>query len=284
MLTFVIYIAKDLTIAHTEYYPIQGTEPLQYYQRAYTGNLLTQIVKANAGVLSKLTLTQKHNLPINVPSDITLDQFALLGTKDTELAWPVFSALLAELLAPGQSRPPVLFGLDGLPHAMTLSKYLDRDAQPIHAHDLALIRTFIDLLSGKRDLPNGGLVLAADSLGNRPKLPTLDHCILRNEAIQLAKKEPSVVDSVVSPGDGARQVPVWNPYVASDSKVEAAMEGVEILRLGGLTKEEARTVLEYYAASGMLRTTVTEAFVGERWTLSGGGVVGELEKGLKLRV
>lgn len=53
---------------------------------------------------------------------------------------------------------------------------------------------------------------------------------------------------------------------------------VEVQRIGGVGKEEARSLMEYWAKSGVCRQRVDEGFVGEKWSLSGGGVVGELER------
>jgi small subunit ribosomal protein S29 len=52
----------------------------------------------------------------------------------------------------------------------------------------------------------------------------------------------------------------------------------DIINVGGLTKEEARSIMEYYAESGMLRHQVNEGFVTEKWSLAGMGNIGELEK------
>ncbi|KAI7010367.1 hypothetical protein KC318_g6195, partial [Hortaea werneckii] len=81
----------------------------------------------------------------------------------------------------------------------------------------------------------------------------------------------------------------WNPYLPIDSRVAETMKpsagdkgavvGTPVQKLAGLSKAEARGIMEYYAQSGMLRQTVTEGLVSERWSLSGEGVVGELEKG-----
>jgi small subunit ribosomal protein S29 len=60
---------------------------------------------------------------------------------------------------------------------------------------------------------------------------------------------------------------------------------VDVLKVGGLSKEEARALIEYYAASGMLRAKVDEPFVTEKWSLAGMGNVGELERAtVRLRV
>jgi small subunit ribosomal protein S29 len=43
--------------------------------------------------------------------------------------------------------------------------------------------------------------------------------------------------------------------------------------------------MEYFARSGLLRENINDEWVGEKWSLAGGGVVGELEKlGRRLRV
>ena len=49
-------------------------------------------------------------------------------------------------------------------------------------------------------------------------------------------------------------------------------------KVQGLSKVEARGVMEYYARSGMMRAAVTERLVSEKWSLAGNGIVGELEK------
>ncbi len=73
-----------------------------------------------------------------------------------------------------------------------------------------------------------------------------------------------------------------NPFAAYDPRVlsvfESKPDGLEVQRLAGLAKEETRGLLEYWARSGVLREKVSDGLVGEKWTLSGGGVIGELER------
>lgn len=147
---------------------------------------------------------------------------------------------------------------------MRTSAYPDAESKPIHAHNLALVRDFTQFLTGERKLPNGGAVLAALSQSNRAAAPTLDFCLEKRLLQQAGDKE----------GDAMQ----WNPYVQSDEAVMKVMKEVEVAKLRGLSKEEARGVMEYYAQSGLLRANVTQGLVSERWTLAGGGVVGELER------
>lgn len=254
--------AKDLTNAHTSYQPISTPDGTIYIQPHYTAKLLDNVAKANQEVLSKLKTTQDHKLPIPLPQGTTLARLAELGTKDPELSWPIWQALWTELLAKDttQKLPPVMFCLDGLDHVMRLSAYLNPEAEPIHAHELALVRHFVGLLSGKTAMPNGGMVLGAISESNRAAARTLD----------------ASVERIVAKQEG-KQPPAWDPYTAYDKWVQEAMVTVSAKKLLGLSKAEARGVMEYYAHSGMLRQTVTDGLVSEKWTLSGGGIIGQVE-------
>ncbi|KAK3061617.1 hypothetical protein LTS18_005793 [Coniosporium uncinatum] len=331
--------AMELTNAHTEYAPVQGSNPTQYTQNAYAAALLTKLSKANKAVFSQLQLTRKHDLPIPVQSNISLDRFCDMGARDPEIAWPFWEALWAELTAPSgngaKRRPPILLAIDNLPHVMKESEYLSREVKKIHAHDLLMVSHFMDHLSGRKTLPNGGLVLAATNESNKPRIKTLDFAIQRNEALQhepTRRVEGELVQHLQTalrsfdfgttttthihplldrweslsrrdiddkvPVETARAItallaeletlplrtPRWNPFVPIDTRVLAALEGVHVQRLHGLSKDEARSVLEYYAASGLLRKQVTDKVVAENWTLSGGGIVGELEKAAVRRV
>lgn len=266
----VIHLAEGQEIinAHTSYQPIDTPEGTKYIQPHYTAHLLSNIAKANQSVLSKLRLSKKHDLPVPIQANMSLARFAELGAQDQTLAWPIWQALWSELLAPSQPdaeglrRPPVMVSMDGLNHVMRNSAYLNAEAKPIHAHDLMLVQTFTDFLSGSTALPNGGMVLGATCASNKPASATLDHTL-----------------EVLSTPEG-QTPPEWNPYVKKDDRVAAALKGVEVMKLKGLSKAEARGVLEYYAQSGMVRSTVTEGMTSERWTLAGGGIVGELEKGV----
>jgi len=228
-------------------------------------NLLSQIARANASVLSNLQLSQKHTLPIPLQSNISLDRLADLGAKDPDIAWPIFQALWAELTTSSTEttkRPPILLALDGLGHVMTNTKYRDPDFNPIHAHDLAIVKHFMDHLSGARGLPNGGMVIAAASQSSNPVIPSLTLALSQMEAR----------------ASGNTEVPEPQPFQSYDERIFKSLEGVTAQKLRGLTKDEAHGLMDYYAKSGILRQTVTEALVTEKWTLSGGGIVGELER------
>jgi small subunit ribosomal protein S29 len=261
--------AQDIVNAHTDYAPLPKSSTMQYTQDTYTANLLQQILKSNGAFLESTKLSTTPDLPLPLPANASLKELAALGMANPEASWPVFMALWNELSLPG--RPPVLLAVDGLSHIMRHSEYMSAEVKPVHAHDLTLVRHFIDHLSGQKKLPNGGVVLGATSHSNAPTSLALDFCI---EAAQARQKTPD-------------NVPQWNPYKNVDVRVMEALKDLiskgkegefDVIKVGGLSKEEARAIMEYYAASGMLRHRVDEGFVTEKWSLAGMGNIGELEK------
>ncbi|KAF2242706.1 hypothetical protein BU26DRAFT_467086 [Trematosphaeria pertusa] len=270
--------AQDITNAHTDYAPLPSSQTQQYTQDTYTATLLSQILKANLKFLEATPVTTNPPLPLPLPAKPTLKHLAELGIANPEASWPVFVALWQELTQPGH--PPIMLAIDGLSHIMRNSEYLSADVKPIHAHDLTLIRHFVDHLSGAKPLPNGGIVLAATSQSNAPTSPALDYCVQVAEAMQ---SHPD-------------NIPHWNPYKNVDQRAmdvlkdllvpgSGGAKGLDVIRVGGLSKQEARSIMEYYAESGMLRAKVDDGFVSEKWSLAGMGNIGELERvSVRLRI
>lgn len=261
-----LLIAQDLILANTEYGPLPSTNPTLYTQRTYMASLLSAMSRTNP-ILASLQLSQppgEDELPIPVPPNISLSRLALLGAQDPEIAWPIFELVYRELTLP--DRPPLVLCMDGLAHAMKNTHYISNTYQPIHAHQFTIIKWFLDHLSGSSPLPNGGLVLASTSQSNSPVIPSLNLALGQLEGNAAVQKDP---------------------FAKYDERVLGVFEkgGVEVKRMGGLTKEEARGLMEYWALSGLVRQRVDEGFVGEKWSLSGGGCVGELERAVvRMRV
>lgn len=250
---------------------------MQYIQPDYISNLLTQISKANTSVLSKTPLTKTYDLPIR-PSgsstaattkkgskdvQLTLADLADFGARNPEVSWAAFQALWTELTLP--DRPPIFMGLDGLAYIMKEATYLTPELKKIHSHDLAIVNHFLSYLSGAKQLPNGGALMAATSKSNQPASAAMEY------ALQCAELRASGV-----PSD---EIPEWDPYRTIDARAMESLRNVETLKVDGLSKDEARAVMEYYAASGMLRAVVDEKLVAEKWTMAGHGNIGELERG-----
>lgn len=253
---------QDIASGQTAYHPDDSGK--LYVQPEYTAKLLSTIVKANEPVLSTMQLREKHDLPIPVQSNISLSRFAELGARDPEVALPIFRALLKELTLPtqpkegeGQFRPPLLLSFDAVDHVMRPSKYLDSNAQPIHAHDLALVDIYSAYMTGESKFRNGGMVLAAVSESNRASSPSLDHMLDVRRSTE---------------------TPQWDPYAPFDSRVQDMMKKSLAVKIAGLSKAEAKGLMEYYAKSGLVREDVTDRLVSEKWSLSGQGIIGELER------
>ncbi|CAF9925981.1 MAG: 37S ribosomal protein S23 mitochondrial [Heterodermia speciosa] len=285
--------AQELIIGHYDYAPLSGSSPLLFIQKSYTARLLSQISRSNPQLETlRLSSTPPSNFPIPIPANISLARLAGLGASDPEIAWPVFQLLISELTLPNssiaaddQKRPPLLFTLDSLANAMKdQTAYMTASFKPIHAHDLTLLKTFMDYLSGASPLPNGGLILAATSASNPPPNPSLDLALAKLETHSASQS------SAPSPDPYNPSPATPNPFYTYDQRVMDIFEGpnggqVEVQRLPGLSKEEAKGLMEYWAKSGILRQDVDERLVGEKWSLSGGGIVGELERGcIRMRI
>lgn len=279
---------QELTTGTTTYTPANETKPLQYIQKKATAALLERIATANKEVLSQLTLAHAHP-DINTPvqENMSLDRFALLGARTPDLAWPVFNGLWKELTstipddarkADFKPRPPIAMVADNLAHWMHETAYLNPELSKIHAHDFLLVKHFLDAMANpKAAFPNGGAMLYATSKSNAPSVPTfnltVDQLRARNKGI--APSDP--------------EYPLPEAYQPIDARVSSFFDAVkpgeiDVVDLKGLSRAEAKGLMEYFARSGVVKDRITEEWVGEKWTLAGGGIVGELQRlGTRIR-
>ncbi|KFA62551.1 hypothetical protein S40285_05696 [Stachybotrys chlorohalonatus IBT 40285] len=259
VLLLTLETAFELTNGQTDYSPVPETEPMQFYQPAYCLALLQNILKANRKVLTSLRMEKDWTRLPTVTQGATLADL-VSSCREGEYAWPTLSALWTELTLPG--RPPVLFTLDGLSHINKMSEYRDPSYKPIHAHDLTLIGMFVAALSGKTPLPNGGAVIAATSGNNTIHPPSQELALAQLEA-----------------GQAGKEVPKPNPYERKyENRVYDALKNSYVLRVEGVTKEEGRSLMEYWGASGLAKGVIDTRTVTEKWALGGHGLVGEMER------
>ncbi len=112
--------------------------------------------------------------------------------------------------------------------------------------------------------------MAATSQSNAPQIPSLEVALgeLEGDRTTLAGQRIAKKERI--------------PLMRYDERVlDALMHqkgNISVQRLPGLSKGEARGLMEYWARSGIVRERVSEGFITEKWALSGGGVIGELER------
>jgi small subunit ribosomal protein S29 len=225
----------------------------------YVLKLLQSILNANKTVLEGIKTEKDWPRLTNIKKGDSLAEL-IRNTKETELSWSAFTALWMELMLPG--RPPVLFALDGLSHINKISEYRDPTFKPVHAHDLVLVGTFVDVLSGRKPLPNGGAAIAATS-GNNFTRPLSQELAL----------------SQIEAGQTGGEIPQPDPYQRGyDERVYDAVKNTQVIRLEGVKQDDAWALMGYWGASGMMRSVVNSQTVKEKWALSGHGIVGEMER------
>lgn len=231
----------------------------------------------NKSALGNLKLSQRHKLPLKLGQNPTLLQLAEYGAGDRDLAWPLFQAIWTELtskntpeMAQFGRRPPILFCADNITHIFNPTDYKilaeTGTLKSVHPFDLVLPKHYIDHLTGSKILTNGGIVLGATSASNHVVCPPLEVGINLGEA---RNDHPGITLDVND---------FWNPLVAIDRRVLNEVLELDVIRVKGLPKEQARELIEYWALSGLVRDHVKDNFVGQKWALSGGGNIGELEK------
>jgi small subunit ribosomal protein S29 len=235
---------------------------MQFAQPSYSLKLLQSIAKANEAVLRTLPVTGDYSGITHLAHlghNPTLADLAG-SCRELEFAWPTLSALWKELTTPG--RPPILFGLDGLGFIMKDSKYRDPSFNTVHAHQLSTVKLFTDAMSGRTAFPNGAAIIAATGGNDNVMPPSLDLVLAQLEA-----------------GAAGKEIPQPNPYEKGyDDRVFDVLKDAQLMKVEGVSKEEARAIMEYWAASGTILEKVTEPGVSARWTLGGHGVLGEMEK------
>jgi small subunit ribosomal protein S29 len=267
--------AQDFVINQSSYAPLPrpkgSQEDQEYIQPHLTAELLTRIASSNQPVLEALTL----NLPL--PQKLSTERkpqnlhaLASLGAENPNLAHQTWTHLYKELTSPGtQPRPPTLFAIDGLDHWMCPTKYRSADYHAIHPHQFTLIKQFLSLLfTDTTILPYGGMVIAATTKSNNPVSPSLDLLLKQTSALNEGL-------TLTSP-----DFPMPSPYAKLDPRILSLLPSspsiTTVTNLKGLSKHEAKGLLEYYNNSGLLKDHISEGFLGEKWTMSGGGVIGEL--------
>ncbi len=116
------------------------------------------------------------------------------------------------------------------------------------------------------------MVVGATCRSNSPVCPTLDVLL----------KQITALNEGLSLTD--QNFPMPSPYARADPKVlsllpsSASTDQLKVTSLKGLTKAETTGLLKYFTNSGILKDAITEQSIAEKWTMSSGGVVGQLCK------
>lgn len=268
-----------------------------------TADLLQRLVRSNDKILKELKLVHNHSKMIGERQVNSVFDLANVGVQDARLAPQIWEAVWQELVskqeardegkpaqAPAQkkapkgpamptkvTRPPLLIAVDGVNHWMMLSAYRDAEYKYIHAQNMLVVKQITELLfsATERPLPNGGLALGATTKSNDPRAPTFE-ILLKQIA---ARRAGTAVDD--------KTFPMPTAYAKTDRKVFDLLKRtdfVKVTRLSGLSRPESRGLLEYFAKSGIFREPISDSLVNEKWSLSGGGVIGEMCKlGKRLR-
>ena len=170
-----------------------------------------------------------------------------------------------------EGRPPILFAVDGLDHWMGPTEYRNSDHDIIHSHQFTIVQFFLKALFENTSLPNGGMILGATTASSNPIYPTFNLVLEQIAALNKGIKPTST------------SFPLPPPYQKLDPRVSSLLDtataaNTTVKELKGLSKHETRGLLQYFQKSGLLKERVDEVVLGEKWTMSGSGNIGELCK------
>ena len=151
-----------------------------------------------------------------------------------------------------------------------MSQHRSADYKLLHAHQFTLVKQFLDLLFGGDPTPlaNVGIVLGATTASNNAVFTTFD----------------LILDALPSSKEASGEItpPSIMPYSTPDQRVLSLISSntqTSLTTLRGLSRHESKGLLEYFAKSGLFtEAPVNEKTVNEKWSISGGGIVGELCK------
>lgn len=281
-------VGQEYVINQSAYTPVAKKEgdvstEQMYNQPQLAADLLSRVAYSNTDVLSKLKPAHRHGDRIDSRKFKTLKDLAIIGAEDRTMASQVWDAVWKELTVPAEGskekRPPVLVAVDGVNFWMGETRYRSSDYKVIHAHQFTLVKQFIDLLfpRGDSSLANGGMVMGVTTRSNHPLTPAFD-LIVRQ--IRARQEGLEMTDPKFPLGDPYAKMP--DPRVKELFRPDTQTTATE---LKGLSRPESKGLLEYFAKSGIFREAVTDSEVAEKWSMSGGGIVGEMCKlGARTRV
>lgn len=248
-----------------------GETQQMYNQPQLAKDILTRVAYSNSQILEKLKPVHNHSRLAPPRKQLkTLKDLAMIGAENVQVAPQVWDAFWTEMQE--SSRPPMLVAIDGVNFWMGPTKYRNADYKIIHAHQFNLIKQFLGIVFSNTEnaLPNGGIILACTTKSNHPLTPAFDLLVRQVQARNAGLK---ITDSAF---------PLHEPYMKlADQRVSDLIQNIEhtkVTELKGLSRGESRGLLEYFARSGIFREQVTDGQVAEKWSLSGGGIVGELCK------
>ena len=150
LIFFLIVLANELVNNTLSYEWNDKIE--RYTQSEYVSELCGRIADANADILKAEKLDKEIKLDRHVVhAGKSVYDLLSIGVSDSFVAVDIFKAFLE--IMNEQGRPPMLLALDDITSLSSQSQYQShKTLKSIHAHDLDLPFTFIEYLSGKKNL------------------------------------------------------------------------------------------------------------------------------------
>ncbi|KAL7747961.1 hypothetical protein RI367_006709 [Sorochytrium milnesiophthora] len=160
---FVVYVPNAVQLTEGRYpYRKDSTSEL-YEQPQLAVELLTAVRDLNGSLCDKITTGQSYQFgDVKVASGSKLTALINAGTKDAEIATPVWAAVLKELSA--SKSVPVLVAVDQVNALFAATMYKDTASQRLMGTSLSVAHHLAGCFSGQTKLANGTAVGATSKL------------------------------------------------------------------------------------------------------------------------
>ncbi|KAJ3186696.1 37S ribosomal protein S23 mitochondrial [Gaertneriomyces sp. JEL0708] len=234
---------------------VNGTEP---YEPIPNTDRFIQAPAAQAFLRQFLTMNEKNIRSLKSSQGSSLQSLLEQGVKDISKAQDVLGQLLDSLVAVND-RKPVLVAIDQVNAFWSKTAYCDAESRPVLAHQLEIVRRFMQLLTQQKTMPNSVCLAATDRSDTSLLAPFFSHSLTNSPTLGHSSPSPvshyrdlsqtSQRGTLLSP---RLQPASYDPF-ASLSETHPKSGSLLKIDIPAYASYEMACVLKYYTESGRLR-------------------------------
>ncbi|KAJ3024161.1 37S ribosomal protein S23 mitochondrial [Thoreauomyces humboldtii] len=168
---------------------VNGIEPFEfdpksstYQQPAVAARILEHFVNLNSSKVLGQLVTKDGKKVADVARD---------GAENPERAQTALDAVLAALAGTSTERPSVLLAVDQVNAFYCKTAYHNTDSQVITANQLAVVRSFSDILNQQTKIPNSAVICSVDRSDTQHSSPLINKLFSTTEAAEVTKQTPN---------------------------------------------------------------------------------------------
>ncbi|CAG8432964.1 11025_t:CDS:10 [Diversispora eburnea] len=234
----VIYISDGIKYVNSTYPYIKNAKTDEFVQPTLAKELCNRIKLVNRRFLED----DDHEIGrVIIKQGSNITKLLDIGINDSNAAQLVFEIFLEEIS--NNNKYPVLLAVDAINAFYTVSEYTDMDNKRMEAVRLSLPRTILEYFSGHRRFARGAVIGAMSHVDKAFLSKPLD--------LALGFIKPS-------------------PWVQYSPNILKYTEGLKIFDVPTFTRDEAKSVMNYYRESSIIDHVHDQLF--ERYYIATNGI------------